>query len=576
MPVVTAVSTAMPQTVEIHGRPMLTSIVRSPHPGPLMFEATGPVGNRTAVHTEHVLATVAENYDYWTAQLGIERAAWPPSFWGENLTLSGLDENTLRVGDRLKIGASAEFEVTSPRIPCQKLSWRLGQPDSFLRTLTDTGRTGFYLRVLKPGAIAAGDGVTLESPFPENIIVGDLSRLLNDFTADVTVLRRALNTPGLGHQASSMLRHRLTQMTDGARCKLGRWPGWRTFVVQATAQETAGVRSIILRPADGEGLAEYQAGQFLTVRLRFGDDDTITRVWSVSDYDEGGGTYRLTVRRTPQGRGSAHVHERLEVGDSLELRTPAGAFALDRSTVFRVTLISAGIGVTPLLSMLKAHARREDPSPLLWVHVTRNGDSHIFREEAEKALASHANFRSHIVYTQPRAADQRGIDYDAGGRPDAARWVRLLGETYGCSPFGRNIELPSQAGLFYICGPDAFERSTREALLAFGVDPGAIHAERFGRVAGTEVSVPSCVVRFARSGKTAVWESHLDLSLLEFAELQGFAPPSGCRTGICRSCETGILDGAVSYNPRPTAPLEPGRVLLCCARPNCATLDLDL
>ena len=576
MPVVTAVSTATPQTVEIHGRPMLTSIVRSPHPGALMFEADGPVGNRTAVHTEHVLATVAENYDYWTARLGIERSQWPPSFWGENLTLSGLNENSLRVGDRLKIGAAAEFEVTSPRIPCQKLSWRLGQPDSFLRTLTDTGLTGFYLRVIKPGSIAAGDRVVLESPYPENIIVGDLSRLLNDLTADAAVLRRALHTPGLGHQASSMLRHRLTQMTDGARCKIGRWPGWRTFVVEGIAQETAEARSIVLRPVDGKGIAEYQAGQFLTVRLRLGDEETITRVWSVSDYAEGAATYRLTVRRAPRGRASAHLHERLAVGDALELRTPAGAFVLDRSTVFRVTLISAGIGVTPLLSMLKAHARREDPSPLLWIHFTRNGESHIFREEAARVLRSRENFRSHIVYTRPQGADRMGIDYDAGGRLDSGRLAQLLGETYACSPFGRKIELPSQAGLFYICGPEPFEHSIREELLAFGVDPAAIHSERFGREAGTELTAPSCVVRFARSGKSALWESHLDLSLLEFAEMQGLTPPSGCRTGICRSCETGISNGAVSHNPKPLAPLAPGRALLCCARPNSAALDLDL
>jgi MOSC domain-containing protein YiiM len=103
---VIAVSVSIPRLVDIGGRPVSTSIVRDPYEGALFFGRDGPVGNRTAVHTEHVLATMSENYDYWTRQRG------------ENLTLSGLSEHTLRIGDRLAVGASAVFEVTSPRIPC--------------------------------------------------------------------------------------------------------------------------------------------------------------------------------------------------------------------------------------------------------------------------------------------------------------------------------------------------------------------------------------------------------------------------------------------------------------------------
>jgi ferredoxin-NADP reductase/MOSC domain-containing protein YiiM len=574
---VIAVSVSIPRVVDIGGRPMSTSIVRAPYPGALRFDRGGPVGNGTAVHTEDVLATISENYDFWTRELGVAREAWPPCFWGENLTLSGLSEHTLRIGDRLAIGATAMLEVTSPRIPCIKLSWRLGQPEGFLRTLVNSGLTGFYLRVLNAGEISAGDPVTLESPHPDNISVAELSRLLHDDSVDVERLRRTLATPALGDQASTMLRHRITQLTDGARCRQGRWHGWRPFVVSEIVDEAADVRSFTLRPKDGDALAQFRAGQFLTVRLQTSAGRTVTRTWSLSDYDEEGVAYRLTIRRALKGQGSAHLHDFAKVGDPLDVRSPAGTFALDRSTVFRVVLISAGIGVTPLLAMLKAHAAREDAPPLLWIHTTRHGGTHTLRAEVEKIVRDNPQFRSHVVYTAPRPEDRVGMDYDSAGRLTSEQLSRLLGANYSCRPFGREIELPSRAGLFYICGPEEFERSVRGTLTELGVAATAIYSEGFGRVRADPVSAVSrSEVRFRHAGITALWQNDGGLSLLELAEQQGLTPPSSCRTGTCLTCETPLTAGEVIYNPRPACEPTTGRVLICCARPASSMLELDL
>jgi uncharacterized protein len=574
---VIAVSVSIPRMVDMGGRPMMTSIVRDPYPGALRFDRGGPLGNRTAVHTEDVLATVSENYDFWTRELGVAREAWPPCFWGENLTLSGLSEHTLRIGDRLSIGAEAKLEITSPRIPCIKLSWRLGQPDSFLRTLVDSGLTGFYLRVLNAGEISADDPVKLESPYPDNITVAELSRVLHDDLIDVERLKRTLATPGLGDQASSMLRHRITHLTDGARCHQGRWHGWRPFVVSDIVDEAAEVRSFALRPKDGAALAQYRAGQFLTVRLQTSAGRMVTRTWSLSDYDEEGTAYRLTIRRAANGQGSTHLHDLATVGDSLDVRSPAGAFALDRSTVFRVVLISAGIGVTPVLAMLKAHAARADAPPLLWIHTTRNGGTHTLRTEVERIVRNNPLFRSHVVYTAPRPEDRAGIDYDSAGRLTSAQILQLLGANYSCRPFGRQIELPSQAGLFYICGPQEFERSVRSTLTESGVAASAIYSEGFGRGLVDQVSaVISSEVRFRRAGITATWESDDGLSLLELAEQQGLMPPSSCRAGSCLTCEAALIRGELTYNPQPMCEPGQGRVLICCARPASAVVELDL
>jgi ferredoxin-NADP reductase len=265
------------------------------------------------------------------------------------------------------------------------------------------------------------------------------------------------------------------------------------------------------------------------------------------------------------------------VGDAVDVRSPAGAFALDRSTVFRVVLISAGIGVTPLFSMLKAHAARENAPPLLWIHSTRHGGTHALRTEADHIIRKNPSFRSHVIYTAPRSGDRNSIDYDSSGRLTSALISQLLGQTYSCRPFGRDIELPSQAGLFYICGPEEFERSVRSALVEFGVAAGAIYAEGFGRERIDGVSaVCSSEVRFRRSGVTTTWHSNDGLSLLEVAEQQGLTPPSSCRAGYCSTCETTLLAGNVTYDPQPLCEPGQGRTLICCARPASEVVELDL
>lgn len=578
MAVVSAVSVATPRLVDVRGVPVLTSIVRDPAPGSVRFAMGGPQGNRTAVHTEEVLATVSENYDYWARQLGVPRQAWPYAYWGENLTISGVNEHELRIGDRLSIGSSAVFEVSSPRIPCFKLSWRLGQPDSFLRALIQSGLTGFYLRVLTPGDVSADDAVFVESPYPDSITVADLSRLLHEPGADIDLLRRALATPGIGQQAIGMLSHRIVHLTDGARTRVGRWAGWRRFKVTDVIAETSEIRSFMLRPSDGAPLAGYRAGQFVSVRFDTSDGCAVTRTWSLSDYDEGGHTYRLTIRRAVEGLGSSHMHERVRTGDELELRSPAGAFTLDRSTVFRVTLLSAGIGITPLLSMLKAHAARHDASPLVWIHSTRNSATYPLRGQIDRLLQAHAGFRSHVFYTAPRPEDRLGVDYDQAGRLSTERLTSILGATYRCRPFGRDIELPSQEGHFYICGPSAFECDIRAALIAWGVKPNYIQSEHFSATGAQQRTSKALTstVKFKRTAKEAVWACDSDLTLLEFAEANGLSPDSSCRAGSCHTCQTVLLAGEVTYDPVPSVPPTQGHALICCARPASDVVELDL
>jgi ferredoxin-NADP reductase len=227
--------------------------------------------------------------------------------------------------------------------------------------------------------------------------------------------------------------------------------------------------------------------------------------------------------------------------------------------------------------MLKAHARRDDSSPLLWIHSTRDGSTHVLRREVDPIVRANRYFGSHVLYTSPRLQDRAGVDYDASGRLTPQRLGTLLGGSYKCRPFGREIELPGQAGLFYICGPESFERMTRQALTDLGVDPTAIHSERFSlAISRSAPVVERCEVRFTRSSRTGTWSHEQDFSLLELAEQQGIVAPFSCRTGTCHTCETRLISGKISYDVQPPVAPGPGRVLICCARPDAATLELDL
>ncbi len=559
---VVAVSTARPAWHDVRGHQTFTSIVRSPAQGCLWFGEGGPEGNETAVHTEAVLASPSEHYAMWAGQFGVDQGAWDWCRFGENIVVSGFDENTLGIGDIVRIGA-AVFRVTSPRIPCFKFAWRLGQPDSVLAPMIESGHIGFYLAVETPGAVGAGDIASTEaSDHPAAITVGDLSRLLVARDAEPERLRAPLANPWLGEQARGMLAKRIAGLEDAARQKTGRWSGWRPFRISEKREEARDTASFSLTPVDGEPLAPPLAGQFLTVRLG-NTDDAPVRSWTLSDHDDMPERYRLTVKRIAGGEGSSLLHEIGARGGTVWARPPAGRFTLKRDGFMRVVLISAGIGVTPMLAMLKAHGARQDRlPPLVWIHQTRSGETHAFSAAGEEATR-------HVFYSAPRDGDG---PHEAG-RLTPERLCALLAPTYKTAPFGREIELDGIFSDFYICGPAPFEAMVREALATMGVPEGQIRSESFVPQAANVVPLIARA-RVDFGSAMAEWTADGNASLLELAEAAGLSPSFGCRSGSCGACECSLVAGRVEHSPSPAMPLPAGRMLLCCARPVSADVTI--
>lgn len=227
-----------------------------------------------------------------------------------------------------------------------------------------------------------------------------------------------------------------------------------------------------------------------------------------------------------------------------------------------------------MLAMLHALVAQRSRREVWWLYGARNGLEHPFAAESRALLGRLENGRAHICYSRPRPEDRAGVDFDASGHLTMATI--------------EGIGVPHDAD-FYLCGPGPFMRDLAAGLLSWGVPPTRLHQEPFGPSdastpgttgpsrpphppAGTPGSGP--LVSFARSHLDVRWDPSFG-SLLELAEACDVSVRWSCRTGVCHSCETGLLTGAVDYCPEPVEPPAEGDVLICCSRPRGATI-LDL
>lgn len=228
--------------------------------------------------------------------------------------------------------------------------------------------------------------------------------------------------------------------------------------------ESADVTSFVFEARDGGPLAGFEAGQHLPLELEVpGFEEPLRRTYSLSG-PPSGDRYRISVKRESRGVASRHLHDRLEVGAILDARRPAGDFVLSCSEC-PVALVSAGVGLTPMVSMLHALAAEDGARPVWFVHGARDGRHHPLAAEVRALAGRRAGIRSHVTYSRPRPEDRRGADYDSEGRVDGA----LLGQL---------VTAPGTH--YFLCGPTRFMAEVQDALERRGVPPEQIHTETFG------------------------------------------------------------------------------------------------
>jgi ferredoxin-NADP reductase len=424
--------------------------------------------------------------------------------------------------------------------------------------------------------VEAGDEITRVASGPERMSVSEIDALLYLPGHSRDRLERALRIPTLSAGWRGSLEALLTQERQGgvttgnaglnkALSPPPAWRGFRPFRVSRKVRESGNVISLLLEPTDGQPVATALPGQFVVLRLGPASAPALMRSYSLSG-EPGASTYRVSVKREAHGAAGAYVDDEVGVGDIVPASAARGSFTL-RPGDTPVVLLSAGIGVTPVLAMLHALAAEASTREVWWLYGTRNGREHPFAGEVRELLEALAHHHSHICYSSPDPQDRPKLDFDSAGHLN----MRLL----------QQLNLPRN-GDFYICGPSTFMSDLTGGLAAWGVARDRIHTEMFGAgpsntpgiaasprrsphlPAGPAGSGP--MVSFARSGLNVRWGSSFQ-SLLELAEACDVPVRWACRTGVCHTCEAGLVAGKIGYRPDPVDAPADGNLLICCSQP---------
>jgi ferredoxin-NADP reductase/MOSC domain-containing protein YiiM/ferredoxin len=583
-----SVNVGMPRDVAWQGRTVFTGIWKDAVQGPRQVRRLNIDGDGQGDRAGHggeqraVYVYQLDSYDYWRDEL--QRDDFVFGQFGENFTVNGLRDDEVCIGDQYRIG-SALFEVTQPRVTCYRVGIRMNEP-RMAALLTGRGRPGFYLRVREEGVVEPGNDVVKVRTGVGRMTVAAINALLYvDRRPDPELLQRALELPALSPGWQASLRALLTQQRSGAAgggnaglTFLGpppAWPGFRTLRVVAKRPESATVLSLELEPDDGTSLARPLPGQFVTLKLEPGHGaPPIVRSYSLSGPPESG-RYRITVKVEPHGAAGKYLSATVAIGDGINVAAPRGQFTLDDGAQ-PLVLVSAGVGVTPVLAMLHALHDSRSTRDIWWLHGARSGAEDAFAQESRSLLSALPNTRSRVWFSQPGPDDQLGTDYDEIGHLTSVGMVAAGAPT---------------DGEFYLCGPTPFMTAVLAGLGSLGVPTTRVHTETFGAEApitpgivqrpGRPPHLPDGnpgtgpVVSFVRTGMNVHWDDRF-ASILELAEACDVPVRWSCRTGVCHTCETGLLEGEVTYDPEPLEPPAVGNLLVCCSQPRGGTLAVDL
>lgn len=263
------------------------------------------------------------------------------------------------------------------------------------------------------------------------------------------------------------------QIYDENATKDGGWEGFRDFVVAAKEKESSIITSFYLKPKDGGALPPFMAGQYITVRMPTEDGSTTMRNYSLSD-KPGQDYFRISVKRevgakadTPKGYVSNKLHDGINVDDTLEIGPPCGEFFLNTNDKHErpLVLLAAGIGITPLMSILKTALEAMPERQIFLVHGCLDKDVQPFKGTLDDLAAEHNSLHIHYCYSEPANGEDKEGDNCSGGFVDAALIESLV---------------PSRHADYYFCGPKPFMVNIYQDLLKWGIPGNQVHFEFFG------------------------------------------------------------------------------------------------
>ncbi|MFZ3333795.1 MAG: MOSC and FAD-binding oxidoreductase domain-containing protein [Candidatus Acidiferrales bacterium] len=573
-----SVNVGLPRDIAWKGRTVHTGVWKNPvtgrcRVGRLNLEGDGQ-GDLAGHGGEHraVFVYQIESYRYWQEQL--KRADFVYGQFGENFTIEGFPDDAVCIGDQFQIG-TALFEVTQPRVTCFRVGIRMNEP-RMASLLTSSGRPGFYFRVLREGEVGAGDEIVKVGEAAERITVAEINALLYLPPHPRDRLERALRITALAAGWRGSFEALLKSQQNGAETgNAGLAPpaaahpassGFQSLSITSIVRESADVLSFAMKSADGHQLPTALPGQYVVLRMKPAAGPALFRSYSLSG-PLSTERYRISVKIEPDGAAGKYLRENLQMGDRLDVSSPRGSFVLQQGSR-PIVLLSAGIGATPVLAMLHALAAAHSTRQVIWLHTARDVQHHPFASEVRGLMSALTNGRSYICFTKPDPNDKTGEGFNATGR-------------FSRSVFDQ-LALPRDADI-YLCGPNQFMADMKEGLATLGVAPDRIYIEIFNGgesmtpgVVGAPARTPhppsddACTglrVSFARSGISAHWDKSRYQSILEMAEACDVPARWACRTGVCHNCESGLVSGAIVYDPQPLDNPADGNLLVCCSQP---------
>lgn len=297
-------------------------------------------------------------------------------------------------------------------------------------------------------------------PFVADALLGAIKAVLGDAATD-----EILAAWGEAYWfLANLLIEREHAIYTGIAGAEGGWTGWRNFVVESRVAESDSIASFVLRPEDAGKVLRHKPGQYLTLLLERPGQQTLKRNYSVSAAADGA-TYRISVKREPGGAASNWIHDHIAAGTVLRVGPPAGEFFLADEPKRPVVLLSGGVGLTPMVSMLETLAARHPHVPVQYVHGTLNGSQHAMGHHVRKLAAVREKISATVFYLEPRAEDLLGQHYDHRGMI-GLDWLRQ--------------NTPIEQADYFLCGPKPFLRAFVRGLAELGVSADRIHYEFFG------------------------------------------------------------------------------------------------
>ncbi|MDO3660256.1 NO-inducible flavohemoprotein [Bacillus sp. C28GYM-DRY-1] len=252
------------------------------------------------------------------------------------------------------------------------------------------------------------------------------------------------------------------EMYEQAEQQSGGWKEYKPFVITKKVRESTEITSFYLKPEDGKPLPDFHAGQYISIKVQIPDSEyTQIRQYSLSDMP-GKDYYRISVKK--DGVVSSYLHDGLDEGDSVEISAPAGGFVLDASSQKDLVLISAGVGITPMISMLKTSVSKQPERQILFIHAAKNSEYHALRHEVEE-VANHFPVKTAFVYREPTEEDRAGDLQFHEGQIDQQFLKKLIANT---------------GADYYICGSQSFITTMHKLVSNLGSAPESIHYELFG------------------------------------------------------------------------------------------------